>query len=214
MPDHLLQAKCSGLFSEKESLVLLQKVVRRLAARSLFARFVVPCLFIALLFSGCKQEPDDNLYIDDHIINEDLFGTWTDLSPTAGDSYEITNPNTGTYLSYGFSGFINYAGTIRYVANFNSAKTAGVIIIEYDADKRASYPIYDENWNPTGDSHPLKGDFIGIYYKNLKLGVSVQIAGAYAEGGAEEPDLWKAIKAFTVGNEGTYIAYGYGTYQK
>jgi len=180
--------------------------LRRQAAQSVFALFVVSCLFTVLLFTGCKHEPDDDIYIDDHIINEDLFGTWTDSQ--AFDGYTITE-TTLTYTDW--QGTAAYVGTIRYVANFNSAKTAGVIIIEYEEGKEASYPIYDGNWNPTGNFHQLKGNFIGIYYKNLKPGVSVQMAGAYVDGGAEEPDLWAAIKAFTVGNEGTYIAY-YGTY--
>jgi len=183
--------------------MLLHKVARRLSARSLFARFVVSCLFIALLFSGCKQELDDpNLGYD---LDSRLIGTWTAIQ---GDSYTIT----ATHLSYGYGAdFISYAGTIRAVTTFSG--TAGVIIIEYDNNHKASYPKYDENWNPTGEYHQLTGNFIGVYYQDFQPEGSIKIGGAYIDGGAEEPTLDAAKKAFTLDKEGDYMGF-YGTYQK
>jgi hypothetical protein len=167
-----------------------------------FAPFVAFCLVVPLLFSGCQ--PDEDNVNDDHKLNSQLIETWTDSQ--YGDSYTISE----THLSYGSSGYINYAGTIKYVSNF--AKDAGVIIIEYDDDHKASYSEYDEDWNFVG-TLPLKGNFIGIYYKELKPGVSVKIGGAFIAGGAEEETLDAAKKAFTLGNEGNYMTM-YGTYSK
>jgi hypothetical protein len=170
-------------------------------ARNVFALVVLFCLSTGLLFIGCKT--DDGDFIDDHKLNTKLIETWTS---TYGDSYNITS----TKLTYddGYGG--GSAGTIKYVSNFSDV--AGVIIIEYDEDHKPSYWEYDENWQPVKEL-PLKGDFIGIYYKDLKSGVSVSMAGAYIDGGAEEKTLDAAIKAFTMGNEGKYIAT-YGIYSK
>jgi len=168
--------------------------------RSVFARFVVSCLFTALLLSACKQEPDDPEYV----LDKNLIGTWMSIY---SDVYTVTE----TYLSYDDGYGSGYAGTIRHATAFSS--TAGVIIIEYDADKKAMYPIYDDTWNPTGEYYTLKGNFIGVYYQDLKPGVSVKMSGAYIEGGAEEPNLDAAKEAFTVDREGDYMSY-YGTYTK
>jgi hypothetical protein len=180
--------------------------LRRHLAHSVFALFTVFCLSTALLFTGCSTDPDDG-FVDDHNLNPNLIETW---ESEYSDGYTITE----THLSYGYgANFIDYAGTIRYVSNFTS--TAGVIIIEYDAEHKPTYYAgYDpETYEPIGDPLTLKGNFIGIYYKDFKPGVSVQIGVAYAEGGAEEATLDEAKTAFTVGNEGTYMTY-YGTYLK
>jgi len=170
-------------------------------ARSVFTIFVVSFLFAVLLFTGCKQEPDDPTFE----LDERLIGLWTDSINL--DSYTITSAHL-TYTDW--SGSIPYAGTIRHAV---SSGNAGVLIIEYDNDNKASYPIYDNNWNPTGDYHPLKGNFIGIYYKDLTPNISVKLSGAYIDGGAEEPTLDAAKAAFTLDREGDYV-YSYGTYTK
>jgi len=170
------------------------KCVRYLCVLLLFASFLV---------LGCEQEPEDEYPKTE--LDRNLMGIWTS---TAADCYTISS----THLSYGYGAdSIEYAGTIRHAIAFSS--TAGVIIIEYDADKKASYPIYDGNWSPTGEYHPLKGDFIGVYYQELKPGVSVKMSGSYIEGGAEEPTLDAAKAAFTLDKEGDYIIH-YGTYTK
>jgi len=162
--------------------------------------FIVFCLSMTLLFTGCKM--DDDELIDDHKLNSALIGTWADS--TGGDGYTIT----ADHLSYN-SGYSNdYAGTIKYISNFSA--TAGVIIIEYDTDSK---PLYFD-WTQTPPTPlPLRGDFIGIYYHSLRPGISVRMGGAYEGGGAEKASLDAAIKAFTMGNEGTYMTF-YGTYSK
>jgi len=171
----------------------------RFFARNVFAPAVLFCLSMALLFTGCK--PDDD-FIDDHKLNSKLIETWM----STYDSYDITS----TKLTYddGFGG--GYAGTIKYVSNFT--ETAGVIIIEYDAAHRPTYYDSFENYGDPAHIVELKGNFIGIYYKALKPGVSVSMGVAYGDGGAEEATLDAAKKAFTMGNEGKYITTGYGDY--
>jgi hypothetical protein len=172
-------------------------------ARSVFAPIVVSCLFTTLLFTGCQPEAED-YFVDVHKLNPKLIGTWTS---EYSDSYTIT----GTKLDYddGFGG--GNGGTIKYVSNFTA--TAGVIIIEYDPDHKPTYYDSIDNYGDPAHIVPLKGNFIGIYYKNLKSGVSVQMGGVYVDGGAEKATLNAAIATFTMGNEGTYMSY-YGTYSK
>jgi uncharacterized protein (DUF1330 family) len=168
------------------------------------------CLTVCLFLACPTGNGDDRSSItfgDDHKLNENLIGIW---ESEYFDGYTIT----ATHISYGYGAdFIEYAGTIKYVSNFTS--TAGVIIIEYDAEHKPTYYIgYDpETYEPIGDPLPLKGNFIGIYYTDFKPGVSVQMGGAYIAGGAETATLDAAKARFTMGNEGTYMTY-YGTYLK
>jgi hypothetical protein len=172
-------------------------------AHSAFALFVMFCLSAAL-FTSCSTGGDSDLGDE---LDTNLIGTWTS---EYSDGYTITED----HLSYGYGAeYIEYAGTIKYVSNFTS--TAGVIIIEYDANhKPIYYAGYDpDTYEPIGDPLPLKGNFVGVYYKSLKPGESVQMGTAYGDGGAEVASLNAAIAAFTMGNEGTYMTY-YGTYTK
>jgi hypothetical protein len=171
-------------------------------SRKVFALAVMFCLSTALLFTGCKTEEDG--FKDDHKLNSKIIGKWTS---SYDDYYDISSDK----LVYddGWGG--GYAGTVEYVSNFS--ETAGVIIIKYEADHE---PVYYDDYDNYGDpAHivALKGNFIGIYYKDFKPGVSVSIAVAYVDGGAEEKTLDDAKKAFTMGNEGKYIGR-YGTYSK
>jgi hypothetical protein len=180
---------------------------RRVWWRSAFALLVVSCLFAALLFTGCKNDADDDTVVT---APNTLLGTWT---ASYGDGYTITS----THITYGYPSSITSAGEIKSVSKFSD--TAGVIIIKYDADHKPTYygsweeqPVGSGNWvgvNP----QPLKGDFIGIYYKDLVPNVSVKLGNAYAEGGAEEATLDAAKKAFIEANESTYMGQ-YGTYLK
>jgi hypothetical protein len=180
---------------------------KRVLARGAFTALLclTVCLFLACPTesSGSRGKGNNNS-VDDNKLNENLIETW--LSEYF-DGYTIT----ASKLSYddGFGGGGSYAGTIRYVSNFTS--TAGVIIIEYDAGRKPVYYDSYENYGDPAHIVPLKGNFIGIYYKNLNPGVSVQIGGAYIDGGAEKATLDAAKTEFTLGKEGTYISY-YGTY--
>jgi hypothetical protein len=178
--------------------------LRRIWARGVFAFALVFCLSTALLFTGCDMDGGGGSIapVEDK-LDANLIGTWSSLYD---DEYVIT-ANKITYDD-GYGG--GSAGTIQYVSNFTNS--AGVIIIKYDDGKKPSYWDYDDDWNPTIEL-PLKGDFIGIYYKDLKPGASVSMGGAYIYGGAEEATLDAAKKAFTAGNEGKYMTY-YGEYSK
>ena len=153
-------------------------------SRSVFSLFFLVCLSIIILFSGCENDPDNDSTVG---LNSNLIGTWLDTNEFGTDGYTVESGRV-RYISYWFS----FAGSIRHVENFSNS--AGVIIIEYDAEYQ----------NPSGN-------FIGIYYQNLNPKVSVQMGTAWMEGGAEVATLDAAIAAFTAGNEGTYMGY-YGTY--
>jgi len=178
--------------------------LRRKAAQSVFALFIAFFFFTALLFTGCKEDTDDDPKFE---LNSNLIGKWTS---TSSDSYTITD----TKLTYtDWQGEISYAGTIRHATAFSN--TAGVIIFEYDNDRKPKYyASYDpDTFEPIGNPLQLKGNFIGVYYKDLSSGVSVKMGTAYIDGGAEEPTLDAAKSAFTLGKEGDYMSY-YGTYTK
>jgi hypothetical protein len=168
--------------------------LRRNFARSVFALFVMFCLSSVLLFTGCGTDEDDSIDL--------LVGTWTSAY---GEKYNITSDK----LAYddGFGG--GYAGAVKYVSAFSD--TAGVIIIEYDADKKPTYYDSYENYGDPDHIVKLKGNFIGIYYKDLTPGVSIKMGGAYADGGAEEKTLDAAKKTFTTENESKYMTF-YGEY--
>jgi hypothetical protein len=183
----------------------------RFFARKNFTLALMFCLSTALLFTGCDTDGggsggnnNSGGFVDDHKLNSSLIGTW---SSVYGDNYVIV-ANKITYDDGYGDGF---AGTIQYISNFTSS--AGVIIIKYDADKKPTYYDSFDNYGDPDHIVPPKGDFIGIYYKDLKPGASVSMGGAYIYGGAEEATLDAAKKAFTAGNTGKYMSH-YGTYTK
>ena len=191
-------------------------------------KFLFAALVLVLLtaFLSCKTDSDD--FIDDHILNQHLIGTWTD--PSAGDGYKIEFDTTSsTYrLSYiDWSATEAYAGEIMYVSNFSNK--ACVIIIKYDAGKGPSY-FTDAHWGTEAagwadmcmDSQPCShyvaptGDFVGIYYENFKPNISVHMGTAIdlsTYQGAEEKTIYDAILTFISGNKGNYIGV-MGAYEK
>jgi hypothetical protein len=174
---------------------------RRRSWRGALVPLALFCL--TLLFSGCQMGEDD--FVDDHILNQNIIGTWTS---EYNDSYIVT----ATTLSYddGWGG--NYGGAIKYISNFSG--NAGVIIIEYDDNNIPTY--YDDPEHHWGDPNyiiPLKGNFIGIYYTQLRPGDLVKMGTANEDGGAEAPTLDAAKEAFTRGKRGSYITW-WGTYNK
>jgi len=176
---------------------------RRRYAQNVFALVALFFLFTALLFTGCKDEEGTPPPSTNNELDSRLIGTWTSEND---DGYTITS----TYLSYDDGYGSGYAGTIKYVVTSNNA---GVIIIEYDTGHKPTYYDSFENYGEPDHILPLKGDFIGVYYKELKPDESVQMGTAYIEGGAEEPTLDAAKNAFTLDKEGDYVAY-YGIYQQ
>ena len=178
----------------------------RRPARNVFAFAALSFLFTALLFTGCQDGGGGGTQTTiSSQFDENLIGTWTS---DYGDGYTISS----TRLTYGYGAdSISYAGTIRYAAAFSG--NAGVIIFEYDADHKPTYYDSFDNYGDPDHIVPLKGNFIGVYYKDLKPGVSVQMGTAYVDGGPEEPTLDAAKKAFTLDKEGDYMTY-YGTYLK
>ncbi|MCL2066905.1 MAG: hypothetical protein FWG99_05525, partial [Treponema sp.] len=160
-----------------------------LQRRKATAVFVV--LFAALLFMGCPMEDGGSSFVDDGKLNVNLIGTWLDTAEWGTDGYTVEADNV-EYIS----DYFPHAGVISHVTNFS--KAAGVIIIELDP----GYEAYGYS----------AGTFIGIYFQNLRPGVSVQIGTASLfPDTAAELTLDDAIAAFTLGNEGTYISF-YGTY--
>ena len=139
----------------------------------------------------------------------ELAGRWEDNQSWSVDGFIVEANRITYFFESPFFEMPTYAGTIRHVSIFSDS--AGVIIIEYDPDRKPSY--YDGLGNFGNPDYllPLRGSFIGIYFRNLVPGVSVQMSKAFVDGGAEKPTLAEAIAAFTVGNEGTYIGF-YGSY--
>jgi len=168
-------------------------------------------LVMVAVLGGCSL--NDNDFVDDNKLNSGLVGTWRDYWGSGLDDFDgyiITE----THLTYGFGDFIAYKGTIRYVSNFSAS--TGVIIIEYDEGYEATYVEYDEDWNYV-DTHDCIGNFVGIYFKNLKSGSSVEMSQAINIAnnlGAEKLTLEAAKAAFTSGNSGNYVSFWGGPYLK
>ena len=171
---------------------------RKLRNVSTLAVLVLVCIF-AVLIIGCKI--DDSDFIDDHQLKSSLIGIWNHVE---GDGYTITE-TTLAYNGYDDAG--SFSGTIKHVSNFS--KDAGVIIIEYDELNKPVYFI-NEHWEDPDKNHyltctdpshisPLKGDFVGIYFRKVKSGISAEICTAYIQGGTETETLDEAKIKFTSG---------------
>ena len=132
-----LQSEVSGLFS------------RRLA-RSIFYLCVLLCLSTAFLFTGCSTDVND---VGSEGLDSRLIGKWK--SPF-DEIYVITQTN----LSYE-SEYSSWSGRIMYAANFND--NTGILIIQYDEDKKQQWT----NWDTLEDITPMNRDFYGIYFRNL-----------------------------------------------
>ena len=157
--------------------------------------FVLLCLPAALVFTGCKIDgPNDPVYG----LDSNLIGTWVS---EFDESYAITAAS----LVYDDGFGRGFAGTIRHVSRFTG--NTGVIIIEYEAGREQTYPIYNSDWEIIGHNKH-RGNFAGIYYENLKPGISVEMGNAVNLedfSGAEETTLETAKAAFTSGRKGDYI---------
>ena len=180
--------------------------LKRNWARSVFALLAVAFLLTTLLFTGCKTDDDE----EDFKLagNSPLIGSWI-AGPNWGsyDGYVIT-ANKLSYVSGTDSAdlSVKYCGTIKHVEKFSD--TSGVIIMSYDAGFENEYyenwvqdPPDSGNWVGV-DPYPLNGNFIGIYYRSLNAGTSVEMGTAYLNNDeglpvAEQATLNAAIAAYT-----------------
>jgi hypothetical protein len=132
-------------------------------------------------------------YIDDHKLKTALIGTWEDKGEWGTDGYKITAKE----LQYLYEGDVSYSGTIEFVSNFSD--DAGVIVIKYTSNAYNAATV---------------GKYVGVYYQNLKPGVSVEMSTAYADGKEIKDSMYDAAVAFTMGNTGDYITVFGGPYLK
>ncbi|MDR2500868.1 MAG: hypothetical protein LBD37_07315 [Treponema sp.] len=113
------------------------------SSKTFRAAFGVALVFAAALFTGCPTDGGDGDgggWVDDHILNNALIGTWTYTYEGGYDTYEITRTQITHKMSYTDEG-TEYPSTEThnrsYVINFNPHKTAGGIIVEKTSGKYA-----------------------------------------------------------------------------
>ena len=168
--------------------------------RNIFALIIVYFLSAALC-TGCQA---DDEYIDDGKLKAGLIGQWKSEYSGGEELYTITaNPDTLIYADT-FMG--TWGGKIVHVSNFS--EDAGVLIIEYDADKKQNWV----DWNNNMADITPSGNFYGIYFSKLRK-TSVILANTSEAGGPSETDTLEQAKAkFTSGKKGNYT-YPVGTAQ-
>ncbi|MFP3040941.1 hypothetical protein LQZ19_03860 [Treponema primitia] len=120
-----------------------------------------------------------------------LQGEWVYFSyGNPSDSYTITDTEI-IYHDEAGDGTFGYAGTIRFISNFD--RSSGVIIIEYTI--RPAYDGYNGN------------DFFAIYYRNLTAN-TMQMANSTILPDNNCPDvktLDEAVGKFTRMQMGKYV---------
>ena len=156
-------------------------------------------LLLAFVFTGC-QDPnnavipaaEDEITVEFSALPEALKGTWTS---SYGEVFEITD----TTLSNGGAWGDCYAGDNLKVVKTD--ETSGVIYIKYTRAATASFA-----YSTDPAEAPDVGKWYAVSYKNLTAS-SVELAGAYKEGGKTSTDTEvEAAKEFTVAN-GYFAAY-------
>ena len=150
-------------------------------------------MLAAFLFTGCDTGNGGS----DVIVGLDsrLIGTWELSGEGWSERYEITE----THFTY--TGFETWGGSIAYAARFNN--NTGVIIIQYDADKKQQWT----NWTTMEDITPA-GNFYGIYFRNLTQN-SVVLSNTSDQadnwGPSETTTQQQAINRFTFDNMSNWI---------
>jgi len=162
--------------------------------QSVITLFILLCLLTVLPLAGCKM--NENNYFDDGKLKPGLVGDWKFEYEGGYELYTITaNPDVFIYTDT-FAG--TWGGNIVHVSNFG--ENAGVLIIEYDIDKKQQWT----DWNTMSDITP-DGNFYGIYFTELKQN-SVRLANTSDSltnyGPTETETLEEAINKFTSGNKG------------
>jgi len=158
-----------------------------------FALAVMFCLFTALLFTGCKTDPDPE---DTGFIPA---GVWTD---SFGSGYKITKSSLEYYTAdTEWEGTTypgeNIKGDIKEAVDF--PKDAGVLLVQIT----------------TSTTSGQAGKFIGVYYKDYTAShvfLANAIDGSYAL--IVKDTLAEAKKIFTVDNVATHVTYWGSGYTK
>jgi hypothetical protein len=167
---------------------------RTFSPRRFATRFALTCLLATLLFVSCNTETGNE--------NLSIAGSWAYSSEYGTEKYIITSSR----LEYGYNGD-GFKGAIRDLTYF--IPSAGVIIVEYDADNKPEYWDYSNHPAVTGPHQPL-GNFLGVYFINLS-DTSVKIANASDIAGVDEyyrceaATLNEAKEKFTDDNVSNFI---------
>jgi hypothetical protein len=176
----------------------------------LFALFLV---LGALVFMACPMEddPEDG----GPGLDSRLRGTWDFDDPGTGyggERYIIGNDNSLSYNSLFGTGAVatpteHWAGKIVHAESYTN--TAGVIIIEYTAEKKQVWYSYlPPDYVKTLHDPQPSGNFYGIYYTSLKTRDDGKLEVKFANtsdqandyGPTEAETLEDAIKKFTIEN--------------
>ena len=131
--------------------------------RRLFMRSAFILLILSALFLGCKTDSDDIVPVIE--LDQRLVGIFDN---TVGkDVYEITSDLKLYYYGTDFftgDDFV-WGGKIVYAAKFSD--TSGIIIIEYDTDKKQVWMDWYADPIPEPLDPQPAGYFYGIYYDSL-----------------------------------------------
>jgi len=159
-------------------------------SRKAFALTVMFCLSTALLFTGCKPEPESE--------NTGFIpaGEWAD---DYGSGYNITKSFLEYYTAYFSEEYPgeNIKGSIKEAKDFS--KNAGVLLVQIT----------------TSTTEGQAGKFIGVYYKDY-TNSHVFLANAIDEAYAliVKNTLAEAKNTFTVDNVETHVTYWGTGYDK
>ena len=168
---------------------------QRFSVRGIFALLVLSCLFTALLFTGCQQEP--NGFRDVHFIP---VGEWTD---DWGGGYTITNTTVKYFTADSEWEGVTYpgveiSGTIEIAHDFSH--NSGVLIIKIT--------------NATADGL-TNGKYTGVYYRDYTSShvlLANPIDAAYAP--IQKDTFADAEKTFNADNVDTHVTMWGSGYSK
>jgi len=169
----------------------LTKLCARSSKRAVYLTVIT--LLTGFLFFSCGEgEP----FVNDGELNPVLVGQWVFNYNGGQECYTITsNPNR---LIYNDTYMGEWGGNIVHISNFT--KNTGVLIIEYDLDKKQTWT----DWTTMTEVTP-SGNFYGIYYSELKQN-SVKLANTSDQTANSRPTetetLEEAKEIFTADNKG------------
>jgi hypothetical protein len=181
--------------------------------RAIFLLPVLGRVMGALLLTGCPMEDDPSE--SEPGLNADLKGTWEFSGPNGSDRYVIDDTTLVYSSALPDEDFEEkWAGEIAYAYGFT--EEAGIIIIEYTTGHKQVWSDWTQdpegNWVSTPLDPQPEGNFYGIYYTNLSMGVERDLVyfsntsdqnNGY--GPTEAVTLEQAKGRFTLGNMNNYI---------